>query len=175
MSRIAKQPVEIISGVDVSLTGQSIKVKGKNGELALEVHKSVKVDKFESQLEFSSHAGSNLAMAATMRTLVNNMVIGVSQGFERKLELIGVGYRAQVQGRKLNLSLGFSHPVEYEMPDGITIEAPTQTEIIVKGADKQKVGQVSAEIRAYRPPEPYKGKGVKYSDEVVLRKEAKKK
>ena len=131
----------------------------------------------DNVIKFSGREGipGSVAMAGTMRSLTDNMVVGVSQGFEKKLELVGVGYRAQAQGKVLNLTLGFSHPVNYAVPEGITIETPSQTEVIIKGMDKQKVGQVSAEIRAYRPPEPYKGKGVRYSDERVLRKEAKKK
>ena len=177
MSRIANKPVEIPSGVEVSISGQSMSVKGKNGNLSMEVNEGVQVNQEDSVLNFSGVDGvdGSVAMAGTMRSLVNNMVVGVSQGFEKKLELIGVGYRAQAQGNKLNLTLGFSHPVMYDVPEGITVETPSQTEIVVKGADKQKVGQVSADIRAYRPPEPYKGKGVRYSDERVIRKEAKKK
>ncbi|MGD8933371.1 MAG: 50S ribosomal protein L6 [Gammaproteobacteria bacterium] len=177
MSRIASKPVEIPSGVEVNINGQSMSVKGKNGAMSMDVNNKVEVRQEDSVLNFKGKEGidGSVAMAGTMRSLVNNMVVGVSQGFEKKLELIGVGYRAQAQGNKLNLTLGFSHPVVYDVPEGITIETPSQTEIVVKGADKQKVGQVSAEIRAYRPPEPYKGKGVRYSDERVIRKEAKKK
>jgi len=177
MSRIANKPVEIPSGVEVSVSGQTVSVKGKNGNLSMEMNEKVQVKQEDSALNFSGRVGvdGSVAMAGTMRSLANNMVIGVSQGFEKKLELIGVGYRAQAQGNKLNLTLGFSHPVVYDVPEGITVETPSQTEIVVKGADKQKVGQVSADIRAYRPPEPYKGKGVRYSDERVIRKEAKKK
>lgn len=177
MSRIANKPVEIPSGVEVNISGQSMSVKGKNGAMSMEVNSKVEVKQDDNVLNFKGKEGvdGSVAMAGTMRSLVNNMVVGVSQGFEKKLELIGVGYRAQAQGNKLNLTLGFSHPVVYDVPEGISIETPSQTEIVVKGADKQKVGQVSAEIRAYRPPEPYKGKGVRYSDERVIRKEAKKK
>lgn len=177
MSRIANKPVEIPSGVDVNLSGQSVSVKGKNGNMSMQVHEHVQVKHEDNMLNFVGKEGvdGSVAMAGTMRSLADNMVVGVSQGFEKKLELIGVGYRAQAQGSKLNLTLGFSHPVIYDVPEGITIETPSQTEIVVKGADKQKVGQVSADIRAYRPPEPYKGKGVRYSDERVIRKEAKKK
>jgi large subunit ribosomal protein L6 len=177
MSRIANKPVEIPSGVEVNISGQSMSVKGKNGAMSMEVNSKVEVKQDDNVLNFNGKEGvdGSVAMAGTMRSLANNMVVGVSQGFEKKLELIGVGYRAQAQGNKLNLTLGFSHPVVYDVPEGITIETPSQTEIVVKGADKQKVGQVSAEIRAYRPPEPYKGKGVRYSDERVIRKEAKKK
>ena len=177
MSRIANKPVEIPAGVEVKLAGQAIAVKGKNGQLNLDVHNIVDVKHEGNELKFSGREGrpGSVAMAGTMRSLTDNMMIGVSTGFEKKLELVGVGYRAQAQGKVLNLTLGFSHPVAYEVPEGVTIETPSQTEIIVKGADKQAVGQVSAEIRAYRPPEPYKGKGVRYSDERVIRKEAKKK
>ncbi len=177
MSRIANKPVEIPSGVEVSVSGQTVSVKGKNGNLSMELHDKVQVKQEDSALSFSGQEGvdGSVAMAGTMRSLANNMVVGVSQGFEKKLELIGVGYRAQAQGNKLNLTLGFSHPVIFDVPEGITVETPSQTEIVVKGADKQKVGQISAEIRAFRPPEPYKGKGVRYADERVIRKEAKKK
>ena len=177
MSRIANKPVEIPSGVEVNVSGQSVSVKGKNGNMSMEVNEKVQVKQDENALNFIGRDGvdGSVAMAGTMRSLVDNMVTGVSQGFEKKLELVGVGYRAQAQGNKLNLTLGFSHPVIYDVPEGIAIETPSQTEIVVKGADKQKVGQVSADIRAYRPPEPYKGKGVRYVDERVIRKEAKKK
>ena len=177
MSRIANKPVEIPSGVEISISGQSMSVKGKNGNLSMEVNEKVQFKQDGNVLKFSGKDGvdGSVAMAGTMRSLADNMVVGVCQGFEKKLELIGVGYRAQAQGNKLNLTLGFSHPVVYDVPEGISIETPSQTEIVVKGADKQRVGQVSADIRAYRPPEPYKGKGVRYSDERVIRKEAKKK
>ena len=177
MSRIANSPVEIPTGVDVKINGQVISVKGKNGELSIEVNDKVEVVQNDGVLNFSGRQGvpGSVAMAGTMRSLTNNLVIGVTEGFEKKLTLIGVGYRAQAQGKVLNLALGFSHPVNYDVPEEITIETPSQTEIIVKGMDKQKVGQVCAEIRAYRPPEPYKGKGVRYTDEHVIRKEAKKK
>lgn len=177
MSRIAKVPVDIPAGVDVSVKGNIVDIKGKNGSFSYEVHKTVAVSHDENMLRVSmkDEKAANMAMAGTMRVLLNNMVVGVTNGFERKLELVGVGYRAQAQGKKLNLTLGFSHPVVYETPEGITIETPSQTEIIVKGADKQKVGQVAADIRSYRPPEPYKGKGVRYSGERIIRKEAKKK
>ena len=177
MSRIANKPVEIPSGVEVSISGQSMSVKGKNGTMSMDVNENVDVAKQDNAINFSGRDGvdGSVAMAGTMRSLANNMVTGVSQGFEKKLELVGVGYRAQAQGKKLNLTLGFSHPVVYDVPEGITIETPSPTEIVIKGADKQRVGQVSADIRAYRPPEPYKGKGVRYSDERVIRKEAKKK
>ncbi len=176
MSRIANSPVAIPAGVEVVLKGNEVSVKGGQGQLTLACHESVEVTHDDNVLSFSARQGSkNQAMAGTTRALVNNMVIGVSAGFEKKLQLIGVGYRAQVQGKKVNLTLGFSHPVVYELPDGVSGEAPSQTEVVLKSADKQLLGQVAAEIRAFRPPEPYKGKGVRYADEYVRRKEAKKK
>lgn len=177
MSRVANSPVSVPAGVDVNLDGQKLAIKGKQGVLEHQIHDLVEMIVGDNILEFKSKAKSreSIALAGTTRAIVNNMVAGVSQTFEKKLTLVGVGYRAQVKGKTLNLSLGFSHPVEYEIPEGITIEAPSQTELIVKGCDKQKVGQVAANIRAYRPPEPYKGKGIRYSDEQVVRKEAKKK
>ena len=177
MSRVAKNPVKLPAGVEITLQGQQLSVKGAKGTLNLSVHPSVEVIQEGGELRFAARNGDqqNRAMAGTTRALVNNMVIGVSQGFERKLQLVGVGYRAQSKGTVLSLALGFSHPVEYELPEGITAETPSQTDILIKGIDKQKVGQVAAEIRDFRRPEPYKGKGVRYSDEVVLRKEAKKK
>ena len=177
MSRIAKYPVPIPSGVDVDVARERISVKGPNGELELAPHPLVQVDRDGDELKVSTRDESKqaTAIAGTTRALVNNMVVGVSQGFEKKLSIVGVGYRAQAQGQKLNLTLGFSHPVEYAVPEGINVETPSQTEIVVKGADKQRFGQVAAEIRRYRPPEPYKGKGIRYSDEHVVRKQAKKK
>lgn len=177
MSRIAKAPIKLPGGVDVKLTGKSVTVKGSKGELSFELHEFVSLDISEGlvQLNFDIDNIEAKSQAGTARAVVNNMVTGVSAGFERKLTLVGVGYRAQTKGNTLGLSLGFSHPVDYEAPIGISIETPSQTEILVKGIDKQKVGQVAAEIRAYRPPEPYKGKGVRYADEHVVRKEAKKK
>ncbi len=175
MSRVAKQAIEIPSGVDVKLQGQNFSVKGPNGELSMQIHDDVSVEQIDSQVLVQLEQSKNIAMAGTMRALMNNLVTGVSKGFERKLELVGVGYRAQAKGKILNLSLGFSHPVDYPVPEGVKIETPSQTEVVVKGADKQKVGQVAAEIRAFRPPEPYKGKGVKYAEERIVRKEAKKK
>ncbi len=176
MSRVAKAPVVIPAGVEVKLNGQEITVKGKNGSLTRVLNDAVAVNQEDSQLTFGLTEGaSEIAQAGTARALVNNMVIGVTDGFEKKLQLIGVGYRAQVQGKKLNLSLGFSHPVDFELPEGVIAECPSQTEIVIKGADKQMVGQVAAKVRSYRPPEPYKGKGVRYADEHVMRKEAKKK
>jgi len=177
MSRVAKKPVTIPSGVDVTLSGQSVTVKGSKGSLSFDVPDVVEIHQEGKVLNFSprdTNTFSN-AMAGTARALINNMVIGVSSGFQKKLELVGVGYRAQVQGSALNLTLGYSHPISFSAPAGITIETPSQTEVLVKGIDKNLVGLVAAKIRAYRPPEPYKGKGVKYSDEVIVRKEAKKK
>lgn len=177
MSRIANVPVSIPSGVDISINGNEVIMKGGQGSMNLSVHESVRVVHEGDALKFiaSKPEKTIVAMAGTMRAIVNNGVIGVSEGWEKKLQLSGVGYRAQVKGKVLNLSLGFSHAVDYEIPEGITIETPSQTDIIVKGIDKQRVGQVAAEIRAWRPPEPYKGKGVKYIDEHIVRKEAKKK
>ncbi|MBN7821878.1 50S ribosomal protein L6 [Bowmanella sp. Y26] len=177
MSRVAKAPVEIQAGVEVTIAGQVVTLKGKNGTLSREFNGAVEVVKEENNLKALPREGAvdGWAQAGTARALLNGMMIGVTNGFEKKLQLQGVGYRASAQGNKLNLTLGFSHPVVYEMPTGVSVETPTQTEIVVKGADKQQVGQVAANIRGYRPPEPYKGKGVRYADEVVRRKEAKKK
>ncbi|MDA8420338.1 MAG: 50S ribosomal protein L6 [Pseudomonadota bacterium] len=177
MSRIAKNPVSIPKGVEARLADGVLSVKGPKGQLQYSVHPLVKLAIDDATVTFEAVDSSSLsnAMSGTTRALVNNMVTGVSKGFEKKLTIIGVGYRAAVQGRNLNLSLGFSHPVAYGIPEGITIETPSQTEIVVRGADRQVVGQVAAEIRSYRAPEPYKGKGVRYSDEHVVRKEAKKK
>jgi large subunit ribosomal protein L6 len=177
MSRVAKAPVDVVSGVEVSISGQEVTIKGSKGTLTRVFNDAVEVVQENNQVKALPREGflDGWAQAGTARALLNAMVIGVSKGFEKKLQLLGVGYRAQAQGNKLNLTLGFSHPVAYEMPAGITVETPTQTEILVKGADKQVVGQVAANIRAYRPPEPYKGKGVRYADEDVRRKEAKKK
>ncbi len=177
MSRVAKAPVELPKGVEFRQDGNLVTLKGSNGELSLELNSEVELKQEENVLTLSPRSGSRFstAIAGTMRALLANMATGVSEGFERKLELKGVGYRAQAQGKSLNLSLGFSHPVVYEAPEGISIETPSQTEIVVRGADKQRVGQAAAEIRGFRPPEPYKGKGVRYSDERVQLKEAKKK
>ena len=174
MSRIAKAPIELPSGVELNVQGGEVKVKGPKGNLTLQLHPQVSLEQDEKNYVVKPASNSDIPMAGTYRSLVNNMVVGVSDGFRKKLTLVGVGYRAQVQGSKLTLALGFSHPVEYSAPEGITIEVPSQTEIIITGCDKQKVGQVASEIRAFRPPEPYKGKGVRYSDERVVRKEAKK-
>ena len=177
MSRVANNPIDIPSGVEVKVAGQNVSVKGAKGEIGLDVHDQVEVVQEDATLKVAARDGDRRAkaLAGTTRALVANMVTGVSQGFERRLQLQGVGYRAQAQGKKLNLQLGFSHPVEYQLPDGIDVATPSQTEIVVSGINKQLVGQVSAEIRAFRPPEPYKGKGVRYADERVRRKEAKKK
>lgn len=175
MSRIANAPIAIPSGVEVKLNGQDLSVKGSKGELNFGVHSDVEIVQEDSELKFAPRGNGGRAMAGTMRALVQNMVTGVSDGFERRLELQGVGYRAQAQGKKLTLQLGFSHPVEYELPEGIEAQTPSQTEIVLTGIDKQKLGQVCAEIRDFRPPEPYKGKGVRYQGEYVRRKEAKKK
>ncbi len=177
MSRVAKKPISVPSGVDVTIDGQSVTVKGSKGTLEHRVHEAVEVVRDEGTVSCSAreNAVNGMAFAGTTRSVINNMVVGVSEGFERRLQLVGVGYRAQMQGNALNLALGFSHPVKFEAPEGVSVETPTQTEIVLRGVDKQKVGQAAAEIRAFRPPEPYKGKGVKYDDELVRRKEAKKK
>ncbi|PID41454.1 MAG: 50S ribosomal protein L6 [Proteobacteria bacterium] len=177
MSRVANNPVALPSGVEVKLQGGEIEVKGGKGTLKMAINEMVEVKQEENQLRFAAKNGGKQAkaMSGTTRALVNNMVIGVTQGFEKKLQLIGVGYRAQAKGSNLNLTLGFSHPVEYALPAGVTCETPSQTEVVLKGIDKQVIGQAAAEIRAFRPPEPYKGKGVRYADEYVRRKEAKKK
>lgn len=177
MSRVAKNPVNVPAGVEVKFGTHNLTVKGKNGTLTLALVGNVKIELDDNQLSFSATDGSKQAnaLSGTLRSIVANMVKGVSEGFEKKLQLVGVGYRAQAQGKSLNLSLGFSHPVVYDMPEGVSVQTPSQTEIILSGADKQVIGQVAAKIRAFRPPEPYKGKGVRYVDEVVLMKEAKKK
>jgi large subunit ribosomal protein L6 len=177
MSRVAKKPIELPKGVEFKVDGSTVTVKGAKGSLSLDLRDGIGVEQDEQNLTVKMEEDGRklVAMAGTTRALIANMVAGVSEGFERKLELRGVGYRASTQGNKLNLTLGFSHPVNYQIPDGITVETPSQTEVVVRGTDKQKVGQVAAEIRAFRPPEPYKGKGVRYSDERVVIKEAKKK
>lgn len=177
MSRIAKKPVKIPQGTIVVVENELLKVKGPKGEGIQVLHPAVQVRLEGDQLLFDSATNneSDKPLVGTYRSLCQNLITGVTNGFERKLELVGVGYRAQTQGKILNLSLGYSHPISYKIPDGITIETPTQTEVLVKGVDLQKVGQVAAEIRAFRPPEPYKGKGIKYANERILRKEAKKK
>ncbi|ANG64774.1 50S ribosomal protein L6 [Marinobacterium aestuarii] len=177
MSRVAKKPVVVPAGVDLKVDGLTITAKGKNGLLSLDVHPTVEVKQEENTLLFAPRDKSKLAnaLSGTTRSLVSNMVFGVAEGFKKTLELQGVGYRVALKGTSLNLTLGFSHPVEYELPEGITAECPNQTTIVISGADKQRVGQVAAEVRGFRPPEPYKGKGVRYADEYVRRKEAKKK
>lgn len=176
MSRVAKSAVSIPSGVDVNINNGVISVKGSKATLEQALHNDVAIKIEDGEVTFApSESATNWAMAGTYRSLVNNMVVGVTDGFEKKLQLVGVGYRANVQGNKVNLTLGFSHPVVHEVPAGITVEAPSQTELVIKGANKQVVGEVAAKIRAYRPPEPYKGKGVRYVDEHIVRKEAKKK
>ena len=177
MSRVAKNPVTVPAGVEVKFGTEALVIKGKNSELSFPLHSDVAIELNDGKLTFAAKNDSKQAnaMSGTARALVNNMVKGVSEGFEKKLQLIGVGYRAQAQGKVLNLSLGFSHPIVYEMPEGVSVQTPSQTEIVLTGADKQVVGQVAAEIRAFRSPEPYKGKGVRYVGEVVVMKEAKKK
>jgi large subunit ribosomal protein L6 len=177
MSRVANNPVDLPSGVQVNIANGMLSVKGGNGSLELQMHEMVDVVNEDNQLKLSAKNENKeaVALAGTFRALVNNMVIGVTDGFEKKLELIGVGYRAKAQGKTINLVLGYSHPIDYTLPEGVTAETPTQTEIVIKGADKQMVGQVAAEIREFRPPEPYKGKGIRYANERVYRKEAKKK
>ncbi len=174
MSRIAKSPIELPKGVEYNQAGSVLKVKGPKGSLEMDLHPAVEIKLEDGVLNVAPHKESDMAMAGTMRALLNNMIEGVTNGFEKKLTLVGVGYRASVQGKSLNLQLGFSHPVDFEIPEGVTIETPSQTEIVVRGSNKQQVGQVAAKIRAYRPPEPYKGKGVRYADERVVMKEAKK-
>ncbi len=177
MSRVANSPVAIPKGVEVKMSGQEISAKGSKGNLSLTVHPSVEVKQDGEQLLCSARDGAteSNAQAGTTRSLLNNLVNGVANGFEKKLELNGVGYRAKASGKVLNLVLGFSHPIDYELPEGVTVETPSQTEILLKSADKQLLGQVAAKVRSFRPPEPYKGKGVRYADEYVRRKEAKKK
>ena len=177
MSRVGKMPVEIPQGVDVVIGEGQISVKGSGGQLATAANNLVKVESKDGKLSFvpADDSREANAMSGTMRQLVNNMVVGVSKGFEKKLNLIGVGFRAQASGNKLNLQIGYSHPVNFEMPEGVTVTTPTPTEIIVKGANRQVIGQLAAEIRDARPPEPYKGKGIRYADERVVIKETKKK
>jgi len=177
MSRVAKNPVVLPNGIEFSQSGTTVTLKGKKGALSLDLNSEVQVAQDGNELIIKQRSNSRFASAisGTTRALLANMVRGVSDGFEKKLELVGVGYRAQAQGNKLNLTLGFSHPVVFNVPKGITVETPSQTEVIIRGTDKQQVGHVAAEIRRFRPPEPYKGKGVRYSDERVIIKEAKKK
>ncbi len=177
MSRIAKMPIELPVGVEAKIDGQNINIKGSKGAFNYVINDLVEITQEGNVLNLkpkNEKHNKHWAMAGTMRAITGNMVTGVSEGFEKKLELVGVGYRAQAQGNKLNLTLGFSHPVVHDIPEGVTVETPSQTEIILRGIDKQAVGQTAAEIRSYRPPEPYKGKGVKYADERIIRKEAKK-
>lgn len=177
MSRVAKVPVDLPQGVEFNQSGMTVSVKGSKGQLSMELNSEVELSQEEQVLNVKPRSGSrfSVAIAGTTRALLANMVQGVTEGFEKKLELRGVGYRAAAQGNKLNLTLGFSHPVVYDVPEGVSVETPSQTEVVIKGTDKQQVGQVAAEIRRYRPPEPYKGKGVRYADERVVIKEAKKK
>ncbi len=177
MSRVAKMPVMLPAGVEAQLSAEAISIKGPQGNLVQRLNALVRIVRDGSKLSFepANETRESHALSGTYRALVANMVSGVTAGFQKKLMLVGTGYRAQSQGANLNLSLGFSHPVVYKLPDGVKAETPTQTEIVIKGADRQKVGQVAAEIRAHRPPEPYKGKGVRYADEVVALKEVKKK
>ncbi|GGY09758.1 50S ribosomal protein L6 [Massilia dura] len=177
MSRVAKMPIAVPAGAEVAISAQAITVKGPLGTLTQSLNGLVKVENNNGTLSFevANESREANAMSGTLRALVNNMVTGVTKGFEKKLSLVGVGYKAQAQGDKLNLSLGFSHPVVHSMPAGVTVATPTPTEVVIKGVDRQQVGQVAAEVRAYRSPEPYKGKGVRYVDEVVKIKETKKK
>ena len=177
MSRVGKMPIAVPQGVDVVIAGERITVKGANGSLTRKLHPLVNVKNEAGTLTFVPATDSSAAdaMSGTLRALVANMVSGVAKGFERKLNLVGVGYRAQAQGQRLNLQIGYSHPVVKEMPEGIKVTTPTQTEILISGADRQVVGQVAAEVRAFRPPEPYKGKGIRYANERVVLKETKKK
>ena len=174
MSRVAKKPIALPKGVEFNIQSDNVSVKGPKGTLSIAKPNGIEVKVEDGNAQLSANDDNLVPLAGTLRAILANMVKGVSEGFERKLELVGVGYRAAMQGKDLNLSLGFSHPVLFTAPEGITIATPTQTEIVVSGADKQRVGEVAAKIRAFRPPEPYKGKGVKYSDETIIRKEAKK-
>jgi len=175
MSRIGKAPIAIPAGVDVNTSEGIVTVKGAKGELSLNLVSGIELKQEDGRLSVEIGDNEKLsAMSGTTRALINNMVIGVSNGFEKKLSIIGVGYRAKAQGKSLNLQLGFSHDINYDLPEGVSVETPTQTEIVVRGADKQSVGQVAANIRSFRPPEPYKGKGIRYTDEYVVRKQAKK-
>lgn len=177
MSRIANAPVALPKGVEANISASQISVKGGKGSLDLPLHNLVGVEQDGEELKVSAKDSSREAgaLAGTFRSLINNMVVGVSEGFEKKLELQGVGYRAKASGKTINLTVGYSHPIDYKLPEGVTAETPSQTEITISGVDKQLVGQVAAEIREFRPPEPYKGKGIRYVDERVYRKEAKKK
>jgi large subunit ribosomal protein L6 len=174
MSRVAKLPISVPKGIELNIQADSVSVKGPKGTLSIARPAGVEIKIEDGNVNLAPADASRDAITGTIRAILANMVKGVSEGFERKLELVGVGYRAAMQGKDLSLSLGFSHPVVFKTPEGITIATPTQTEILVQGADKQRVGEVAAKIRGFRPPEPYKGKGVKYSDETIIRKEAKK-
>jgi large subunit ribosomal protein L6 len=175
MSRVATNPVQLPSGVEVKLSGRDLTVKGGKGTLELSLFEGIQVSQDDNVLTFAYDSDKLKAIAGTTRALVNNMVKGVSEGWEKKLVLNGVGYRARVTGKSVNLTVGLSHPVDYKLPEGVTAESPSQTEVVIKGIDKQAVGQAAAELRSFRPPEPYKGKGIRYADEYVRRKEAKKK
>jgi len=175
MSRVANNPVTLPKGVEVNISGSSVSVKGGKGTMEMTLTDGIGIDVNEGVAQITYDFDTNRAMAGTTRALLNNLVVGVSDGWEKKLVLNGVGYRAKAAGKTVNLSLGLSHPVDYELPDGLSAETPTQTEIVIRGTDKQAVGQAAAEIRSFRPPEPYKGKGIRYADEYVRRKEAKKK
>ncbi len=174
MSRVAKKPIALPKGVELNIQADNVSVKGPKGTLTIARPAGVEIAIEDGQVQLSPATAEQTAITGTLRAIIANMVHGVSEGFERKLELVGVGYRASMSGKDLNLSLGFSHPIVFPAPEGITIATPTQTEVLVQGADKQRVGEVAAKIRSFRPPEPYKGKGVKYSDETIIRKEAKK-
>ena len=175
MSRVASNPVNLPKGVEVSINGSSVSVKGGKGTMEMTLTDGIGIDVNEGIAQITYDFDTNRAMAGTTRALLNNLVVGVSDGWEKKLVLNGVGYRAKASGKTVNLNLGLSHPVDYELPEGLSAETPTQTEIVIRGTDKQAVGQAAAEIRSFRPPEPYKGKGIRYADEYVRRKEAKKK
>lgn len=177
MSRVAKNPITLPKGVETAIAGSAITVKGSKGSLNIDLHNDVEVQQEGNVLQVSAKNGSRQAnaLAGTFRALINNMVVGVSEGFQRKLQLQGVGYRAKAQGKTLNITVGYSHPIDYELPEGVTADTPTQTEIVLSSSDKQLLGKVAADIRDFRPPEPYKGKGIRYADENVYRKEAKKK
>ncbi|MEC7095980.1 MAG: 50S ribosomal protein L6 [Pseudomonadota bacterium] len=175
MSRVANNPVNLPKGVEVNINGSSVSVKGGKGTMEMTLTDGIGIDVNEGVAQITYDFDTNRAMAGTTRALLNNLVVGVSDGWEKKLVLNGVGYRAKASGKTVNLNLGLSHPVDYELPDGLSAETPTQTEIVIRGTDKQAVGQAAAEIRSFRPPEPYKGKGIRYADEYVRRKEAKKK
>ena len=175
MSRVANSPVSLPKGVEVNINGSSVSVKGGKGTMEMTLTDGISIDVNEGVAQIIYDFDTNRAMAGTTRALLNNLVVGVSDGWEKKLVLNGVGYRAKASGKSVNLSLGLSHPVDYELPEGLSAETPTQTEIVIRGTDKQAVGQAAAEIRSFRPPEPYKGKGIRYADEYVRRKEAKKK